>query len=130
MPKAQKTAKNSGHTILVVDDDEYIRELYEEILKDAGHTVDTAVDGQAGLDKIRKNRYSLVLLDIMMPKKDGVEVLRAVSEEKLNARILLLTNLAHDPVMKEGKSLGALAYLIKADMTPDQLVAKVNEFLK
>lgn len=125
-----KASKSASHTILIVDDDEYIRELYEEVLKDAGFTVATAVDGQDGLEKIRANAYDLVLLDIMMPKKDGVEVLRAVSTEKLKAKVLLLTNLAHDPVMKEGKSLGALAYLIKADMTPDQLVAKVKEFLK
>lgn len=116
--------------LLVVDDDEYIRELYEEILKDAGFSVDTAVDGQNGLDKIKKNTYNLVLLDIMMPKMDGVEVLRSLHNEKNTTKVILLTNLAHDPVMKEGKSLGALAYLIKADMTPDQLVEKVKEYLK
>lgn len=116
--------------LLVIDDDEYIRELYEEVLDDAGFDVDTAVDGVDGLDKIEKGKYDLVLLDIMMPKKDGVEVLRALREAKSDVKVLLLTNLAHDPVMQEGKSLGALAYLIKADMTPDQLVVKVKEVLK
>ena len=116
--------------ILVVDDDEYIRELYEEIFLDAGFAVDTAVDGQDGLEKITKTKYDLVLLDIMMPKLDGVEVLRSIKDKKLSARVILLTNLAHDPVMKEGKSLGALAYLIKADLTPDQLVEKVREYIK
>lgn len=118
------------HKLLVVDDDEYIRELYEEILKDAGFAVETAVDGESGLEKIKKGSYELVLLDVMMPKRDGIEVLRELHAEKSTTRVILLTNLAHDPVMKEGLSLGALAYLIKADMTPDQLLAKVRSFLK
>jgi DNA-binding response OmpR family regulator len=116
--------------LLVVDDDEYIRELYEEVFKDAGYDVDTAVDGTDGLEKIGKGSYDLVLLDIMMPKKDGVEVLRALKSDKNPVPVVLLTNLAHDPVMREGKSLGALAYLIKADLTPDQLVEKVAGLLK
>lgn len=119
-----------AHKLLVVDDDEYIRELYEEVLTDAGYKVDTAIDGDDGLSKITKGSYDLVLLDVMMPKRDGIEVLRSLKEAGTTARVLLLSNLAHDPVMKEGMSLGAVAYLIKADMTPDQLVAKVKSYLK
>lgn len=115
--------------ILVVDDDEYIRELYEEVLKDAGYTVDSAVDGQDGYDKIMKTTYDLVMLDIMMPKLDGIELLKKLAAEKVHPRFVLLTNLAHDPVMKEGKSLGALDYLIKADMTPDQLLIHIKKHL-
>ena len=115
--------------ILVVDDDEYIRELYEEVLKDAGYTVDIAVDGQDGYDKIKATPYDLVMLDIMMPKMDGVQLLKKLAEEKIHPHVVLLTNLAHDPVMKEGKALGALAYLIKADMTPDQLVGEIKKYL-
>ncbi len=120
------------HKLLVVDDDEYIRDLYEEVLKDADFDVDTAIDGKDGLEKITSGSYDLILLDIMMPKMDGVEVLRNLSENsKTNAsKVVLLTNLAHDPVMKEALSLGAKAYLIKADMTPDQLVEKIKEYLK
>ena len=69
------------HKLLVVDDDEYIRDLYEEILKDSGFHVDTAVDGKDGYDKIVAGSYDLILLDIMMPKMDGVEVLRELSEK-------------------------------------------------
>lgn len=115
--------------ILVVDDDEYIRELYVEVLKDAGYTVDSAIDGQDGYDKISATTYDLVMLDIMMPKMDGVELLKKLAAEKMHPRVVLLTNLAHDPVMKEGKALGALAYLIKADMTPDQLLDQIKKYL-
>jgi len=116
--------------ILVVDDDEYIRELYEEVLKDAGFTVDIAVDGQDGYDKITSTHYDLVMLDIMMPKLDGVQLLKKLADENIHPHVVLLTNLAHDPVMKEGKSLGALAYLIKADMTPDQLVEQIKRYVR
>lgn len=116
--------------VLVVDDDEYIRELYEEVLKDAGFTVDIAVDGQDGYDKITSTHYDLVMLDIMMPKMDGVQLLKKLAGENIHPHVVLLTNLAHDPVMKEGKSLGALAYLIKADMTPDQLVEQIKKYVK
>ena len=117
--------------LLVVDDDEYIRDLYEEMLKDSGFEVDTALDGKEGYEKIIAGSYDLILLDIMMPKMDGVEVLKKLAEDAKEkaAKVVLLTNLAHDPVMKEALSLGALAYLIKADMTPDQLVAKIKEYL-
>lgn len=119
-----------AHRILVVDDDEYIRDLYEEILKDSGFEVETANEGQDGLDKIHENHYDLVLLDIMMPKMDGIEVLRTLNKENNKVKVALLTNLAHDPVMKEGEELGAVAYLIKADMTPDQLVEKIKSYVK
>jgi DNA-binding response OmpR family regulator len=120
------------HKLLVVDDDEYIRDLYEEILKDSGFHVETAVDGKDGLDKIIDGSYDIILLDIMMPKMDGVEVLRELSKKAKGKaeKVILLTNLAHDPVMKEALDLGAKAYLIKADMTPDQLVEKIKGYLK
>jgi len=116
--------------ILVVDDDEYIRDLYEEILKDAGYSVDIAVDGADGFTKMKKIAYDLVLLDIMMPKLDGIEVMKKLKTQKISRPTVLLTNLAHDPVIKEGKLLGAKAYLIKADLTPDQLIVKVRELVK
>lgn len=117
-------------TILVVDDDQYIRDLYVEILEEDGYTVETAEDGTDALEKIKKTDYDLVLLDIMMPRMDGIEMLRNLKEAKKTAKVVLLTNLAHDPVMNEGKELGALDYIIKADMTPDQLVEKLKTYLK
>lgn len=115
--------------LLVADDDEYIRDIYEEVLKDAGFDVDAAINGEEAYDKISKTKYDLVMLDIMMPKMDGMEVLRKVRKDKNKAKVVFLTNLAHDPLKQEGKSLGALAYLVKADMTPDQLVNAIKKFL-
>lgn len=116
--------------ILIVDDDQYIRELYIEVLKDEKYDVDSAEDGVLGVDKILNKKYDLILLDIMMPRLDGLGVLQKLSDAKYNGNIVLLTNLSHGPVIEEGTKLGAKGYLIKADITPDQLVEKVKEFLK
>ena len=66
--------------ILIVDDDLYLRELYEEILKDAGYDVETAINGEEGLTKLLSPSYNLALLDVMMPKLDGVGVLTKLKQ--------------------------------------------------
>ncbi|OGK16014.1 hypothetical protein A2690_00990 [Candidatus Roizmanbacteria bacterium RIFCSPHIGHO2_01_FULL_39_12b] len=117
--------------ILIIDDDQYIRELYVEVLTDEKYDVDSTQDGIEGVEKIMKNKYDLILLDIMMPRLDGLGVLQKLHDKKHSVRnIVLLTNLSHGPVIDEGTKLGAVGYLIKADITPDQLVEKVKEYLK
>ncbi len=121
-----------AHKILIVDDDTYLRDLYEEVLKDEGFEITTAVDGQDGLDKMKSTKFDLVLLDVMMPKLDGLGVLKALHENPSDttpSTILLLTNLAQDPIVKEAISLGAKSYIIKADITPDQLVENVKKYI-
>ena len=118
--------------VLVVDDDLFIRELYEEVLKDDGFEVESAVDGEEGLKKIQQGGFDLILLDVMMPKKDGLGVLSELAINKPsqpNGPILLLTNLGHDPIIKEAMTKGATSYLNKADMTPDQLLENIKKFL-
>jgi len=117
--------------ILIIEDDTYIRELYEDIFKEKGFVIDSAVDGEEGLVKIKGGAYNLILLDIMLPKVDGLGVLKELKHAKINhGPIVLLTNLGHDPIVKEGVNLGAVAYLIKSDLTPDQLIEKVIPLLK
>lgn len=118
--------------ILVVDDDQYIRELYEEVLKDEGYTVETANDGEEGLALLEKGGYDLILLDVMMPKKDGLAVLDSLSQHPpvtKNGPILLVTNLGHDPIIEEGIKKGATSYLVKDSMNPDQFLQNVKKFL-
>lgn len=118
--------------ILIIDDDLYIRELYEEVLKSAGYEVMGAADGKDGLNKIAEGGFDLILLDIMMPQVDGLQVLQTLKKtppKKSNGKIILLTNLSHDPTIQEGLNAGAATYLIKADVTPDQLVGKIKELL-
>ncbi len=118
--------------ILVVEDDQFLRELYDELLDDEGYAVETCADGEAGLEKIRQGGYDLVLLDIMLPKKDGLEILteiKANPPKSKNGPVVLLTNLGQDAIIKQGFSLGASGYLIKSAMTPDQVLHEVKVFL-
>lgn len=119
--------------ILIIDDDLYIRELYQEIMKDAGFLTDTAVDGEDGLLKILNNEYNLILLDVMMPKLDGLSLLKKLSDSNPDLikkiPIILVTNLSHDPILNEALSTGARSYIIKTDITPDKLIEKVKSYM-
>jgi CheY-like chemotaxis protein len=118
--------------ILLVDDDQYIRELYQEVLVDEGFAVDTASNGEEALTSLQEGGYDLVLLDVIMPKLDGLGVLDALSKnppKQPNGPVLLLTNLGEDPVLQDIRSRGAASYLIKAEMTPDQLLEELKKYL-
>ena len=118
-----------GKRIIVIDDDIFIRELYEEVLKNEGYDVTVAEDGETGLSKLLEGGFSAVLLDVMMPKLDGIGVLTKLKEsppKKPNGPILLLTNLDHDPMLEKAKELGASQYLLKADVLPPKLIELVK----
>ena len=118
--------------ILVVEDDQFLRELYSELLTDAKYEVDLAEDGQEGLTKVQDGGYDLILLDIMLPKMDGLEVLKKLKEKPPNEKngpVVLLTNLGQDSIIKQGFELGASGYLIKSSMNPDQVLSEVKVFL-
>jgi len=118
--------------ILIVEDDQDVRELYSEVLRDEGFAVEEAVDGQSGLAKVLKGSYDLLLLDIMLPKFDGLEVLKTLKEKaKIKGTpVVLLTNLSREAIIKEGFSLGAAGYLIKSEHTPEEIVSEVKKFLE
>ncbi|OGY28215.1 MAG: hypothetical protein A3F33_03310 [Candidatus Woykebacteria bacterium RIFCSPHIGHO2_12_FULL_43_10] len=117
--------------LLLVEDDFFIRDLYKRQLEGAGITVDVAGTGQEGLDAIKKGTYDLVLLDIMLPGIDGMAVLREVksNEATKNTRIVLLTNMGQDDVIKDSFKVGAEGYLIKSTFTPKEVVREVQTFL-
>jgi CheY-like chemotaxis protein len=118
--------------VMVVDDDLYIRELYVEILKGEGYTVDSAINGEDALSKLKLGGYDLILLDIMMPKTDGLGVMDALIKTPPpvpNGPIILLTNLDHDPLIQDAMSRGAVAFIIKADITPPDLLIQVKKYL-
>ena len=124
---------SNNQIILIIEDDLNTRELYEEVFKKAGFGVDTVGDGAEGLKKAQQGGYSLVLLDIMVPKVDGLQILSQLQThppKTKNGPIIILTNLAYNQVLAEGLKLGAQACLIKTDYNPDQLVNKVKSFLE
>ncbi len=119
--------------LLIVDDDPFIRDLYEEVFKGEGFEVTTAENGELGLSHLKNGGYDAVLLDIMMPKLDGLGVLTSLKEnppDQPNGPIILLTNLDHDPMVEKAKSQGAYSYVLKADVLPPQLVASVREAIE
>lgn len=123
---------NMAKRVIVIDDDLYIRELYEEVLKGEGYSVDSASNGEEAYNKLKQGGYNLVLLDIMMPKMDGLGIMDALKKTPppvKNGPIILLTNLDHEPLVKEAMNKGAAAFIVKADITPGDLLVQIKKIL-
>lgn len=119
--------------ILIAEDDFYIQDIYKSTFAQAGYTVDTANDGEETLSKLKANTYDVLLLDIMLPKVSGTEILNWCRSDKSPAKDLLiyaLTNLDESVFIKKVISEGANGYFVKADMTPQTLLEKVNAGLR
>lgn len=119
--------------ILVIDDDPYLRELYKEVLTEGGYQVDLALDGQEGLTKILLGGYDLILLDIMMPKIDGLGILKRIKDnppDVYNGPIFVLSVLKQDDIIKKAMDLGAKGYIVKSDLNPDQVLKKISGILE
>lgn len=116
--------------ILLIEDDVNTRTLYVEVLEEAGFAVTPAVDGQEGLDHYKQGGFDLVLLDIIMPKIDGLTFLKQLKETKANnGPIIVSSNLSPDPYVKQALDLGASAFFVKSDLNPDELIEKVKGYL-
>jgi CheY-like chemotaxis protein len=127
-----KMAEEKKQKILVVEDDLFLRDLYCELLQDEGFYVDSASDGPEGFVKMKKGGWDLILLDIVLPKMDGLEIMRRIKNDppKIpNGPVVFLTNLGKDEPIKEGFRLGAVGYLIKSQFTPDQVLSEIKNFL-
>ncbi len=113
--------------VLLIEDDRLLRDVYVEMLTYEGFAVETAADGEDGLAKILAGGWDLILLDIMLPKKDGLTILLDLKTQKPknpNGPIILLTALADDRTIKLGLANGAAGYIIKSSMP---LAEKMDE---
>lgn len=121
----------NAKTILIVEDDQFLRNLCIRKLQKEGFNVLYAVDGEEGLRKIQEEKPDLVLLDILLPGLNGFDVVTAAkNNNELSAiPIILLSNLGDKSDVNKGLSLGADDYLIKAHFTPGEIVDKVREWL-
>ncbi len=118
--------------ILIVEDDKGTRDIYSGVLKEAGYDVDIAEDGEMGLFKAKEGGYDLVLLDVMLPRIDGLTLLSELKKDPpkvKNGKIIILSNLSHDPIIKQATGLGASSSLIKSNIDPGQLVAQVKKIV-
>ena len=117
--------------ILLVEDEQYLRELYEEILLEQGYKVETAVDGEEGFNKLKQGGWDLVILDIILPKINGLEIMRKIKSDpplRPNKKVVFLTNLDKDEEIKEALQLGD-GYFIKSQITPGSLVEELKAYL-
>ncbi len=119
--------------ILIVEDDFYISDIYERSFKAASYDVDTAGDGEVAIQKAKNNEYDLILLDIMLPKITGIEVLRTLRLKGANTEetlIFMITNLGQDNIISEAFKIGADGYFIKARLNPNEIVNEINKIFQ
>jgi len=124
----KKVLKNN---VLIIEDEHDICEVYSEVLSMAGYKVQEAADGETGMQKIRDENWDVLLLDIMLPGKDGLKILKEIraNPELRKGLVVALTNLNSEGIIKEAFDQGVDGYLIKSEITPDKVVEEVNKIL-
>lgn len=122
---------NTQKKILIIEDDEHISKIYDIKLKSEGMNVVIARDGVEGLEKVISEDPALIMLDLMIPKKDGFEVLAEVKKmpNRKNIPVIILSNLGQQSDVERVMALGAVDYLVKANLSFQEVVAKIREHL-
>lgn len=115
--------------ILIIEDERGLAEMYKLKLEKEGYSVSLAAEGRSGIKIAKKEKPDLILLDIVMPGLDGFEVLRILRAEPAteNLKIFVFSNLGQEDEVERGLQEGADKYLIKANLTPGQLISKIEE---
>jgi CheY-like chemotaxis protein len=127
------TNTNENKKILIVEDDDILANMYETRFAKEGFMVEKAIDGVMALEKINHSLFDIILLDLMLPKIDGFEVLQKLKNTEnsnKNTKVIILTNLGQKGDIERAKILGITEYIVKADTTPNQLAQKVLDYLK
>ncbi len=120
------------YNILIVDDDKFLLDMYTFKFKEEGFNVDSAFGSVNAITKLKENNnFDVVIMDVVMPVMDGFELLSKIKSEKLaeGAKMVILSNLGKPSEIEKGKELGADGYIIKANSTPSEVVAKVVELM-
>lgn len=115
--------------VLIVEDETFLSSLLKGRFEKEGFEVDQAFDGEQALEILKKETPDVILLDLIMPKKSGFEVLEALSLDPRISRVpvVIITNLAQEEDIEKVKNLGALEYFVKARTSIDDLVQKIKE---
>lgn len=117
--------------ILIAEDDFFIRDIYSKVFSLSGYEVAVAVDGVDALDKIKAQPFDMILLDIMMPRMTGIDVLKNVRTLETPAKsvpVFIITNLGQQNVIEEAFKLGMDGYILKSQVTPQQIVDEINNY--
>jgi two-component system, cell cycle response regulator len=118
--------------ILIIEDEEYISDMYKMKFQKEGYDAITAPDGETGFEMAKKELPDLVLLDLVLPKMNGFEVLEKLRDDEATKGLMvyILSNLGQNGEIKQGFSEGADGYMIKSNMTPSQLMENVEKIFK
>ena len=124
----KKIKGNTVAKILIVEDDTLLSKMYVSIFTSSDYEVETAENGAEGLDKARTAHPDLILLDIMMPKLNGMEVLSQLKADPAvkDIPVIVLTNLAGDADIQNALNMGAVRYIIKSENKPKEVLAIVS----
>ena len=117
--------------ILMIEDDRFLRKIYRDKLTRAGFEFLEATNGEEGLNKVIAEKPDLVLLDLILPRRNGFDVLIEIKRNRntQNIPVIILSNLGQESDIKRGISLGAQDYLVKTDISLSEVVEKVKEWL-
>lgn len=118
--------------ILIIEDDNFLQGLEASKLSKDGYEVITASNGEEGMEKINEHGISLILLDIILPKFDGFEILKKVKEVDIlkDIPVIVFSNLSEEKDVKKSKELGAIDFMVKSNFTLDELVEHIDKILK
>ena len=124
-PENETQSESATRDVLVVEDEESLAVGIRDALEHAGFQVDMVHEGVGALDRIRRTKPDLVVLDLMLPGMSGLEILAKLREERLKVRVLILTALADEDDLLRGFEMGADDYM-KKPFSPRELVARVE----
>ena len=118
--------------ILIVEDDTFLANIYKTKFDMEGFKVSTAENGEAGLNDAIKKKPDIILLDILLPKMDGFAVLERLRAhpQMQKTPIILYSNLAHEDEITRAKTLGATEFIVKANLSPTEMVEKIKQYLQ
>lgn len=117
--------------ILIIEDDKFLLKLYSDKLRRQGFEVFESLTGEEGLNRLSVEEPDLIILDLVLPGKNGFDVLKEIkdSPKTKDIPVIILTNLGQESDIKRGLDLGAAAYLVKTEFSINQLAEKVKEHL-
>jgi DNA-binding response OmpR family regulator len=123
---------DSRSTILIVEDEKSLAEMYKDKFEEEGYAADIAFTSEEAEEYLKNNTPDLILLDILLPKENGVSLLKKMKtmENVSDIPVVAFSNYDEPRTKKQALDLGAKAYLIKTQYTPKELLAEVKKFLK
>ena len=118
--------------IAIIEDDQVINQMYRMKFEAAGFSVATASDGESGVKMAEKFKPNIILLDLQMPHMNGAEALEIIRKSSWGSKtpVIILTNLGEEEAPKTLRALGIHSYIVKAELTPSQVVARVQVALE